>query len=101
MPWRHVSRIYKDGTNLTHHVVISSATMMSSLRTNAVNDIETICKNSFSNNTNDIIMIAAPEKHEQKSRDNTTIRRTLVKTNHTPLEKRLVRQGATLFFVNE
>ena len=46
-------------------------------------------------------MIAAPEKHEQKSRDNTTIRRTLVKTNHTPLEKRLVRQGATLFFVNE
>ena len=76
--------------SLAHHVVISSATMMSSLRTKAVNDIETICKNSFSNNTNDMIMIAAPERRESKSR-NTTIQLTLVKANHAPFEERLVR----------
>jgi hypothetical protein len=90
MPWRHVSPIYNEGVSLTHHVVISNATMISSLRTNAVNDIETMCKNSFSNKTNDIIMIAAPERREPKSR-NATIQLTLVKANHAPLEERLVR----------
>ncbi|KAG5338798.1 hypothetical protein C0989_006225, partial [Termitomyces sp. Mn162] len=45
---------------LAHHVVISNATMMSSFRMRAVKEIETMCKNSFSNSTRDMIMIAAP-----------------------------------------
>ena len=35
--------------------------MMSSLRISAVKEIETICKNSFSKRTRDMIMIADPE----------------------------------------
>lgn len=45
---------------LSYHVVISSATMISSLRINAVNEIDTMFKNSFSKRTRDMIMIAAP-----------------------------------------
>jgi hypothetical protein len=44
----------------TYHVVISKATMMSSLRIKAVNEMDTICRNSFSKSTRDMIMIAAP-----------------------------------------
>lgn len=44
-----------------YHVVISNATMISSLRMSAVNEIATICRNSFSKSTRDIIMIAAPK----------------------------------------
>ena len=44
------------------HVVISSATMMSSLRIRAVNEIATMFRNSFSNNTSDMIMMAAPAR---------------------------------------
>lgn len=47
-------------TERTNHVVISKATMMSSLRMRAVNDIETMFKNSFSNKINDMIIIADP-----------------------------------------
>ena len=43
-----------------YQVVISSATMMSSLMTKAVKEIDTICKNSVSNRRRDMIMIAAP-----------------------------------------
>ena len=34
--------------------------MISSLRIRAVNEIDTICRNSFSKRTRDIIMMAAP-----------------------------------------
>ena len=44
----------------TNQVVISSATIMSSLRIRAVNEMETMFKNSFSNKRRDMIMIAAP-----------------------------------------
>ena len=44
--------------------MISSATMMSSLRINAVNEIATMFKNSFSNKNSAKIMIAAPIKRE-------------------------------------
>lgn len=47
----------------TCQVVISSATIISSLSTRAVNEIETICKNSFSKRTSDMIMMAAPERN--------------------------------------
>ena len=36
--------------------------MKSSLRTRAVNEMDTICRNSFSKSTKDMIMIAAPNK---------------------------------------
>jgi hypothetical protein len=42
------------------HVVISSATMMSSFKMSAVNEIETMLRNSFSNRMRDMIMMAAP-----------------------------------------
>ena len=35
-------------------------TMKSSLKMRAVNEMDTICRNSFSKSTRDIIMIAAP-----------------------------------------
>ena len=44
----------------TYHVVISRATMISSFKTRAVNEMATMFKNSFSNKTNDMIMMAAP-----------------------------------------
>jgi hypothetical protein len=46
--------------NETYHFVISNATMMSSFKINAVNEIATMFKNSFSNRTRAMIMIAAP-----------------------------------------
>ena len=47
-----------------YHVVISSATMISSLRMSAVNEIDTMCRNSFSKSTRDMIMMAAPNRLE-------------------------------------
>jgi hypothetical protein len=55
--------LFKDsrvGKNKTYHFVISNATMMSSFKINAVNEIATMFKNSFSNRTRAMIMIAAP-----------------------------------------
>jgi hypothetical protein len=46
--------------SFVYHVVISRATMKSSLRMRAVNEIYTMCRNSFSKSTSDMIMIAAP-----------------------------------------
>ena len=45
-----------------YHVVISRATMKSSLRMRAVNEIDTMCRNSFSKSTRDMIIIAAPSE---------------------------------------
>ena len=49
-----------------YHVVISIATMKSSLRMRAVNEIDTICRNSFSKSTRDMIMIVAPSRLQGK-----------------------------------
>ena len=46
--------------SVADHVVISNATMISSLRIRAVNEIATMFKNSFSNRTRDMIIMAAP-----------------------------------------
>jgi alkylhydroperoxidase/carboxymuconolactone decarboxylase family protein YurZ len=70
------------GTGI-YHVVISNATMISSLRMRAVNDIDTICRNSFSNRTRDMIIIAAPVA--------IGVQLALVDADHQPLEKCLVR----------
>jgi hypothetical protein len=51
-----------EGKTKTYQIVISNATMMSSLTINAVNEIATMFKNSFSNRTRARIMIAAPGK---------------------------------------
>ena len=48
------------GKNETYHFVISNATIMSSFKINAVNEMATMFKNSFSNRTKAMIMIAAP-----------------------------------------
>ena len=45
-------------------MVISKAIMMSSFRTSAVNEMETMFRNSFSNRINDMIMIANPILNE-------------------------------------
>ena len=62
--------LYKDSTGEgekkdVYQIVISSATMISSLRINAVNEMATMFKNSFSNRTRAMIMIAAPEKKKR------------------------------------
>jgi hypothetical protein len=44
----------------SYQVVISNATMTSSLMTKAVKEMDTMCKNSFSNKRRDMIMMAAP-----------------------------------------
>lgn len=49
-----------DDDNETYQVVISNATIISSLRTREVKEMDTIFKNSFSNSARDIIIIAAP-----------------------------------------
>lgn len=72
----------------THHVVISSATIISSLRIKAVNEMETMCRNSFSKRTKDIIMMAAPEAAMKFChRVVGMIKLTLVDTDHQPLKK--------------
>jgi hypothetical protein len=48
--------------NESYQVVISNATMMSSLMTKAVKEMETIFRNSVSNKRRDMIMMAAPAK---------------------------------------
>ena len=71
--------------------MISNATIISSLRIKAVNEMDTMWRNSVSNSTSDIIMIAAPN-----SSSVSTVHfpapdgLTLVKAYHTPLEKRFV-----------
>ena len=45
---------------VTNQVVISTATMMSSFKTRAVKEMETMFRNSFSKSTRDMIMIAPP-----------------------------------------
>jgi hypothetical protein len=52
----------REGKNGTYQIVISNATMMSSFRIKAVNEMATMFKNSFSNRTRAMIMIAAPRK---------------------------------------
>jgi hypothetical protein len=47
--------------NRAYQVVISRATIISSLTIRAVNEIATILRNSFSNRTSDMIMIAPPD----------------------------------------
>jgi hypothetical protein len=49
----------------TYQIVISNATMISSLRINAVNEMATMFKNSFSNRTRAMIMIAAPREKKR------------------------------------
>jgi hypothetical protein len=81
-----------------YHIVISSATIISSLRISAVNDIDTICKNSFSKRTSDMIMIAAPGQVILLA-TLTRVREgghTLVYTDHKPLEKSFIRQCSAL-----
>ena len=65
----------------TDHVVISNATMISSFRIRAVNEMATMFKNSFSNRTRDMIIIAAPRNVSYRS---TLSERehALVKTDH-------------------
>jgi hypothetical protein len=70
---------------MLYHVVISNATMMSSFRIRAVKEMETIFKNSFSNNNKDMIMIAAPEGPKVKwcvGPQLTTSFLTLIDANH-------------------
>jgi hypothetical protein len=54
--------VIKKRNVVTDHVVISNATMISSLRMSAVNEIATMFKNSFSNRTSDMIIIVAPKR---------------------------------------
>ena len=48
----------------SYQIVISKATMMSSFRTSAVKEMETMFRNSFSNRTKDMIIIADPISNE-------------------------------------
>lgn len=43
-----------------HHVVISTATIISSFKISAVNEIDTILRNSVSKSNRDMIMMAPP-----------------------------------------
>ena len=53
---------------------------MSSLRTRAVKEMETMCKNSFSKRSRDMIMIAAPKSHLARV-PTPTIHQTYLDTN--------------------
>jgi hypothetical protein len=80
-----------------YHVVMCSATMISSLSIRAVKDIDTMCRNSFSKSTRDMIMMAAPVgvvSCEDTRRF--MVKRTLIDTDHEPLEEGLVREGSAL-----
>lgn len=59
-----VNRSKSNVENVSHQVVISRATMMSSFRTSAVNEMETMLRNSFSNRIKDMIIIADPVTNE-------------------------------------
>jgi hypothetical protein len=52
--------MWDGGKNGAYQIVISNATMMSSFRIKAVNEMATMFKNSFSNRTRAMIIIAAP-----------------------------------------
>jgi hypothetical protein len=75
----------------TYQIVISKATIMSSLRISAVKEIATMFRNSFSKSTSEMIMIAAPGKCERVRRCTATSRRTLIEADHEPHEKSLER----------
>jgi hypothetical protein len=83
--------------NGAYQIVISNATMMSSFRIKAVNEMATMFKNSFSNRTRAMIMIAAPGI-ERKGGLNSAIfyfamrsEDTLVDADHEPDKESLVR----------
>ena len=58
-PQQNLEDVYRP-----YQMVISKATMMSSFRTSAVNEIETMFRNSFSNRIKDMIIIADPTSNE-------------------------------------
>lgn len=62
-----VSEIVRRMRSVTHHFVISSATMMSSFRMSAVNEMATMLRNSVSNRSNERIMIAPPAREKKDS----------------------------------
>jgi len=53
----------KQSREMTNHVVISNATMISSFKMRDVNEIDTMCRNSLSKRMRDMIIMAAPSKH--------------------------------------
>ena len=75
---RHDKAMWK---SVTDHVVISNATMISSFRIRAVNEMATMFKNSFSNRTRDMIIMAAPRNISCYS-NLSKGEHTLVKTDH-------------------
>lgn len=60
LPFKSVG-IEIESDTVIHQVVISNATMINSLKIKAVNEMATIFKNSFSNSSKLMIMIAPPE----------------------------------------
>jgi len=57
---RDQTSVHWESNCSSYQVVISSATMMSSLMTKAVKEIDTMFRNSVSNKRRDMIMMAAP-----------------------------------------
>lgn len=90
------------GAGRAYHVVISKATMISSLRTSAVKEMETMFRNSFSKSTREPIMMAAPANKKNTCQrvgflnTDRQCSRTLVYADHQPLKEGLVREGAAL-----
>ena len=65
----------------TYQIVISRATMMSSFRMSAVNEMETMFKNSFSNRIKDMIIIADPIPNQIPKEINTLTQNGRVKAD--------------------
>ena len=65
--------------NVAYQVVISKATMISSFKMSAVNEMETMFRNSFSNRIKDMIIIADPTSKETPKEIN-------ILTRHGPVE---------------
>ena len=63
-----------------HQVVISNATMISSFRINAVKEMATMFRNSFSNNRSDIIMMAPPRPGQVSQQRTNGVARLLSET---------------------
>ena len=82
-----------------YQLVISKATMMGSFKTSAVNEMETMFRNSFSNRIKDMIIMADPESTENKPYNPILTSRegpTLIQTDLQPCEKWLVRKHSSL-----
>ena len=60
-------RLSQEGGGRLYQIVISNATMMSSFRISAVNEMETMFKNSFSNRIRDMIIIADPTQTKPRT----------------------------------